>query len=213
MLRHLDALARQVPVRYPSGPAICRHYAGQFARMKDAGPLWRQRSVDRLPHAGRADHPGASQHPRVRTSDRLLALDQEACPPCREVLAAGGAVDGTAPGWVNTTLAGVDISTVSGAEYRGGDITSPNDMAAGQGIGAFVAPALVPAHIATNRQVGVYAQNQTKIDDRFVIVLGGRRDRHRVDVRTSVTPATERNDASLDALVGCGWPHQAGRPT
>lgn len=35
--RRLDALARQVPVIYPAGPAICRHYAEQFTRLKDAG--------------------------------------------------------------------------------------------------------------------------------------------------------------------------------
>lgn len=37
VLRRLDALARQVPVMYPTGPAICRHYAEQFTRLKDAG--------------------------------------------------------------------------------------------------------------------------------------------------------------------------------
>jgi tRNA(fMet)-specific endonuclease VapC len=37
VLRRLDALARQVTVIYPAGPAICRHYAEQFIRLKDAG--------------------------------------------------------------------------------------------------------------------------------------------------------------------------------
>ncbi len=37
VLRRLDALARQVTVRYPDGPAICHHYAEQFTRLKDAG--------------------------------------------------------------------------------------------------------------------------------------------------------------------------------
>jgi len=37
VLRRLDALVRQVPVIYPTGPAICRHYAEQFTRLKDAG--------------------------------------------------------------------------------------------------------------------------------------------------------------------------------
>jgi tRNA(fMet)-specific endonuclease VapC len=37
VLHRLEALARQVPVRYPSGPAICRHYAEQATRLKDAG--------------------------------------------------------------------------------------------------------------------------------------------------------------------------------
>lgn len=37
VLRRLDALARQVTVLYPAGPAICRHYAEQFTRLKDAG--------------------------------------------------------------------------------------------------------------------------------------------------------------------------------
>lgn len=37
VLRRLDALARQVPVTYPTGPAICRRYAEHFTRLKDAG--------------------------------------------------------------------------------------------------------------------------------------------------------------------------------
>jgi tRNA(fMet)-specific endonuclease VapC len=39
VLRRLDALARQVRVLFPSGPAICEHYAEQFTRLKDAGAL------------------------------------------------------------------------------------------------------------------------------------------------------------------------------
>lgn len=37
VLHRLDALARQVTVLYPNGPAICQHYAAQFTRLKDAG--------------------------------------------------------------------------------------------------------------------------------------------------------------------------------
>jgi tRNA(fMet)-specific endonuclease VapC len=37
VLQRLDALARQVNVLYPTGPGICRHYAEQFTRLKDAG--------------------------------------------------------------------------------------------------------------------------------------------------------------------------------
>jgi len=37
VLRRLDALARQVPVRYPDGPAICQHYAHQACHLKEAG--------------------------------------------------------------------------------------------------------------------------------------------------------------------------------
>ena len=37
VLRRLNALARQVPVRYPADPAICRHYAEQATRLKEAG--------------------------------------------------------------------------------------------------------------------------------------------------------------------------------
>lgn len=37
VLTRLNALARQIPVLYPSGPAICRHYAEQFTRLKVAG--------------------------------------------------------------------------------------------------------------------------------------------------------------------------------
>jgi len=37
VLRRLDALARQVTVIYPTGVAICRHYAEQFTRLREAG--------------------------------------------------------------------------------------------------------------------------------------------------------------------------------
>ena len=37
VLRRLNALARQVPVRYPVDPAICQHYAEQATRLKEAG--------------------------------------------------------------------------------------------------------------------------------------------------------------------------------
>ena len=37
VLRRLDALVRQVPVAYPSGPELCRHYAVHAARLKMRG--------------------------------------------------------------------------------------------------------------------------------------------------------------------------------
>lgn len=37
VLRRLNALARQVPVRYPADSAICRHYAEQATLLKEAG--------------------------------------------------------------------------------------------------------------------------------------------------------------------------------
>lgn len=37
VLRKLEALTRQVPVRYPDGPAICQHYARQANRLREAG--------------------------------------------------------------------------------------------------------------------------------------------------------------------------------
>ena len=37
VVRRLEALARQVPVRYPAGSGICRHYAEQATRLKDGG--------------------------------------------------------------------------------------------------------------------------------------------------------------------------------
>lgn len=37
VLSRLDGLARQVPVLYPTTPAICRHYAEHFIRLKEAG--------------------------------------------------------------------------------------------------------------------------------------------------------------------------------
>ena len=37
VVRRLEAMARQVAVLYPAGPAICQHYALQATRLKDAG--------------------------------------------------------------------------------------------------------------------------------------------------------------------------------
>jgi len=37
VLLRLDNLIRQVPVSYPMGAGICRHYAEQFTRLKAAG--------------------------------------------------------------------------------------------------------------------------------------------------------------------------------
>lgn len=37
VLGRLQRLTRQVPVVYPTGPEICRHYAEQFTRLKQAG--------------------------------------------------------------------------------------------------------------------------------------------------------------------------------
>jgi tRNA(fMet)-specific endonuclease VapC len=39
VLQGLDALARQIKVIYPNGPAICRYYAEQFVRLKKLGTL------------------------------------------------------------------------------------------------------------------------------------------------------------------------------
>ncbi|MBL8475156.1 MAG: type II toxin-antitoxin system VapC family toxin [Methyloversatilis sp.] len=37
VVRRLETLTLQVPVRYPSNAAICRHYAEQATRLKDRG--------------------------------------------------------------------------------------------------------------------------------------------------------------------------------
>ena len=37
VLRQLDQLVRQVPVRYAASPALCTHYAAQFTRLREAG--------------------------------------------------------------------------------------------------------------------------------------------------------------------------------
>ena len=37
VLRQLDQLARQIPVRYTTQRAICTHYATQFTRLREAG--------------------------------------------------------------------------------------------------------------------------------------------------------------------------------
>ena len=37
VLRRLDGLVRQIPVAYPSGPELCRHYAHHAARLRALG--------------------------------------------------------------------------------------------------------------------------------------------------------------------------------
>jgi tRNA(fMet)-specific endonuclease VapC len=37
VIQRLDRLTRQVPVNYPAGADICRHYARQFTRLRTAG--------------------------------------------------------------------------------------------------------------------------------------------------------------------------------
>lgn len=37
VIRRLDRLTRHVPVSYPAGADICRHYAEQFTRLRAAG--------------------------------------------------------------------------------------------------------------------------------------------------------------------------------
>ena len=37
VLRRLDELTRQVPVVFDISPTLCRHYAAQFVRLKEAG--------------------------------------------------------------------------------------------------------------------------------------------------------------------------------
>ncbi|NHZ33445.1 TonB-dependent siderophore receptor [Massilia rubra] len=79
--------------------------------------------------------------------------------------------------WANTTIAGVDLSKISGNSLRG---TTPNNQFdLGTGTGPFAAPQLKPDYAATTRQSGVYLQNQAKFDEQFVIVTGVRQDRFR----------------------------------
>ncbi|WP_166875121.1 TonB-dependent siderophore receptor [Massilia mucilaginosa] len=79
--------------------------------------------------------------------------------------------------WSNTTIAGVDLSKISGASYRGTTITSQFDLSTGTG--PFAAPLLKAEYVASTRQTGLYLQNQARFDERFVIVAGLRQDRFR----------------------------------
>ena len=74
VLRRLDTLARQVTVIYPAGAAICRHYAEQSTRLKDAAtPI----GASDLWIAGHALAENAApvdpQHPRVSAHRRIAA--------------------------------------------------------------------------------------------------------------------------------------------
>ncbi|UOD29582.1 TonB-dependent siderophore receptor [Massilia violaceinigra] len=79
--------------------------------------------------------------------------------------------------WSNTSIAGVDLSKISGASFRGTTATNPFDLSTGSG--AFAAPLLKAEYVATTRQTGLYVQNQAKYDGQFVIVAGLRQDRFR----------------------------------
>ncbi|RSZ60478.1 TonB-dependent siderophore receptor [Massilia atriviolacea] len=79
--------------------------------------------------------------------------------------------------WANTTIAGVDLSKITGASFRGTPPDTRFDLVTGSG--PFSEPQLRPDYQASTRQTGVYLQNQAKFDERFVIVAGLRRDRFR----------------------------------
>ena len=79
--------------------------------------------------------------------------------------------------WDNTTIAGVDLSKISGVSLRGTTPDGQFDLASGTG--PFAPPQLKPDYAATTRQTGLYLQNQARFDERFVIVAGLRQDRFR----------------------------------
>lgn len=71
VLRRLNALARQVPVRYPADSAICRHYAEQATLLKEAGtPIGANDLWIALPRAGGGSHSGHPQYARIQADCR-----------------------------------------------------------------------------------------------------------------------------------------------
>lgn len=69
----------------------------------------------------------------------------------------------------------------------------------------------------TTRQIGIYAQDQIKFSDRWVLTLGGRQDRVRsvTDDHLDATVTKQRDDAfsgraGLSYLVGNGWAPYVG---
>lgn len=67
-------------------------------------------------------------------------------------------------------------------------------------------------HTQTTRQLGVYVQDQMKIDDRWVLTLGGRQDRVRQHTDDRLNAATSRQSdsafssrAGLSYQFGNGW--------
>lgn len=104
--------------------------------------------------------------------------------------------------WANTTIAGLDLSKVEGAMYRGVGMTSPYDLSTGQGVGAYIAPELVPFQLSKSRQAGLYVQNQAKFDNQFVVVAGLRQDRYRETVIASWADAPIRQNKVTGRLGG-----------
>ena len=80
VLRRLNALARQVPVRYPADPAICRHYAEQATRLKEAGTPIGANDLWIACHALAED---ATRSPTIRASSGALRVcaSRTGCPP------------------------------------------------------------------------------------------------------------------------------------
>lgn len=104
--------------------------------------------------------------------------------------------------WAHTTIAGIDLSKVEGALYRGVGPTSPYDLATGQGVGAYTAPELLPYKLSKTRQTGLYVQNQAKFDNRFVVVAGLRQDRYRDTIIASWADAPVRQNKVTGRLGG-----------
>lgn len=107
--------------------------------------------------------------------------------------------------WKNTTIAGLDLSLVRGAEFLGYGIASPYDPATGQGVGSFVPPTPAPTYVADTRQTGLYVQNQAKLDERFVLLVGGRQDWHRIDNKTDPTATTREKSDAFTGRIGGVW--------
>jgi len=113
----------------------------------------------------------------------------------------------------HTVLLGVDWNHVKGSNsQRTGSAPSLDLLEPVYRVSIPEPTDLGTDYIQTTRQIGIYAQDQIKIDQRWVVTLGGRQDRvtTATDDRFNATNSSQSDGvfsgrAGLTYLVGNGW--------
>lgn len=113
----------------------------------------------------------------------------------------------------HTVLAGVDLNRSEGKALRFSGAAPDLDLFVPVYGVAFAPPTdPVANYTQTTRQLGVYAQDQIKIDGRWVVTLGGRQDRVRQQTDDRLNASrTRQNDSAFSArggltyLLDGGW--------
>lgn len=118
-------------------------------------------------------------------------------------------------GLKNQALLGIDYRYASGSErtWRGNvnSVTNVSVIGTGAPAGALQAPTLANQYVqARQSTIGLYGQNQLKVDDHWLLTLGGRYDAVRtsvqaVDYANSTNAADSISDAAFSGRAGLSY--------